>query len=524
MAMLATLAERITSSDRPRAVDASPCPFAAAHRHRHVPPDRRRGFDGPRPGARRALGRRQRRAPRADPGGRRRPSAGPSSGPKATPCSPHSGKPAPRSPPRSPPSARSRPTPGPRTPRSASGWASTAARPTAPATTTAGSRSAGPPGSPPSGTAARSSSPARPTSSPPTTCRPARPPATSACTSSRTCPDPSGSTSSTSRACRPSSRRSAPAGRRSATSGRGSRPSSGATTRSRTLRALLDDARLVTITGAGGIGKTSVATEAARAVEAEYADGAWFVPLATIEDPADVKALVARTIGLFDGTSRSAVETLPAFLAERSMLLVLDNFEHVLDAAAAVGELVRGVAPIARRRRRAARRCGSTGEHEYADRRCRLAERDGAGPAARRLFVERARAVRPDWDPGPDGAVVDEICALVDGLPLGIELAAARVSLLLPSGDPGPPCCPAAAAGERRARRARAAADARGRGGLEPRPPVAAAPAGLPPPFGVRGIVRRRARQARSCRPGQRLTRRSLSIPSTISPSSPARA
>ena len=192
------------------------------------------------------------------------------------------------------------------------------------------------------------------------------------------------------------------------------------------LRALLDDARLVTITGAGGIGKTSVATEAARAVEAEYADGAWFVPLATIEDPADVKALVARTIGLFDGTSRSAVETLPSFLAERSMLLVLDNFEHVLDAATAVGELVR-VSPRSRFVVTSRAPLRVTGEHEMPMAPLGV---HGEDAAARRLFVERARAVRPDWEPGADGAVVDEICALVDGLPLGIELAAARVSLL----------------------------------------------------------------------------------------------
>jgi class 3 adenylate cyclase len=192
------------------------------------------------------------------------------------------------------------------------------------------------------------------------------------------------------------------------------------------LVALLDDARLVTVTGAGGIGKTSVATEAARAVEADFADGAWFVPLATIDDPADVKALVARTIGLFDGTVRSAVETLPAFLAERSMLLVLDNFEHVLDAAAAVAELVR-VSPRSRFIVTSRAPLRVTGEHELPMAPLGV---DGADGAARRLFVERANALQPGWDPGTETAIVDEICALVDGLPLGIEIAAARVSLL----------------------------------------------------------------------------------------------
>ena len=108
------------------------------------------------------------------------------------------------------------------------------------------------------------------------------------------------------------------------------------------------------------------------------------------------------------------------------MLLVLDNFEHVLDAAAAVAELIR-VSPRSRFVVTSRAPLRVTGEHEMPM--APLGVR-GEDSAARRLFVERARAVRPSWDPGPDGEVVDEICALVDGLPLGIELAAARVSLL----------------------------------------------------------------------------------------------
>ena len=133
-------------------------------------------------------------------------------------------------------------------------------------------------------------------------------------------------------------------------------------------------------------------------VEAEYADGAWFVPLATIEDPADVKALVARTIGLFDGTSRSAVETLPAFLAERSMLLVLDNFEHVLDAARRPSPSSSASSPRSRFVVTSRAPLRVTGEHEMPM----------APLGVRRRGLGRATALRragagrpPELGPGP---------------------------------------------------------------------------------------------------------------------------
>jgi predicted ATPase/class 3 adenylate cyclase len=191
------------------------------------------------------------------------------------------------------------------------------------------------------------------------------------------------------------------------------------------LVGLLSRSRLVTLTGPGGIGKSSLATELARAVEADYPDGAWFVPLETVERAADMPGLIARTIGLYDGPTRSAVEALPTFLAERSMLLVLDNFEHVMEAATGIPTLLRGASGL--------RVIGTsraplhlTGEQEYPVPPLGRTDPD----AAIRLFVDRARAVLPGWEPGTDGATIGEICALLDGLPLGVELAAARVSLL----------------------------------------------------------------------------------------------
>jgi predicted ATPase/class 3 adenylate cyclase len=191
------------------------------------------------------------------------------------------------------------------------------------------------------------------------------------------------------------------------------------------LRDLVGRSRLVTLTGAGGIGKSSLALEVARSLQDDYPDGAWFVPLASLDSAGDVAGLIARTIGLFDGPTRSAVAALPSFLAERVMLLLLDNFEHVIGAVDVVTGLLRD-APTSRIIVTSRAPLHVTGEQEYP-----------VGPlgrtdtsAATRLFVDRARAVRPDWDPGPDAPVIDEICHLLDGLPLGVELAAARVALL----------------------------------------------------------------------------------------------
>jgi predicted ATPase/class 3 adenylate cyclase len=192
------------------------------------------------------------------------------------------------------------------------------------------------------------------------------------------------------------------------------------------VRALSDASRLVTLTGPGGSGKTRLAVEVARAIQSIFADGAWLVPLATIESSDDVLPLVARTIGLYDGSSRSAVETLPGFLADRSMLLILDNFEHVLAAAPQVADLLRE-SPSSRVIATSRAPLHLTGEQAYP------VQPLVVGEAARRLFVDRARAVRPSFEPGDDVETIDEICRLVDGLPLGIELAAARIGLLSPT-------------------------------------------------------------------------------------------
>ena len=191
------------------------------------------------------------------------------------------------------------------------------------------------------------------------------------------------------------------------------------------LEALLDESRLVTIVGPGGIGKTSLAIALGQRAGTSCRDGVWFVALDPVPEAALVGAAIAHAIGLYDGPGRAPIEGVGRWFADRSALLILDNFEHVLDAAVELPGLLRA-APGLRIVATSRAPLRIAGEQEYPLGPLALAD---AG-AAVRLFEDRARAVVPGWSAGDEQAVVEEICRLLDGLPLGVELAAARVGLL----------------------------------------------------------------------------------------------
>ncbi|RKE12273.1 AfsR/SARP family transcriptional regulator [Catellatospora citrea] len=202
------------------------------------------------------------------------------------------------------------------------------------------------------------------------------------------------------------------------------------------VRAALATSRLVTLTGPGGVGKTRLAMQLAAGAQG-YADGVRWCELGAITDPAAVGHALAAAIGARQQPGCDIEESVRAYLATRRLLLVVDNCEHVLDAAArlvasvqrscpqvavlatsraplgAPGELIQPIAPLP-----------VPGDETP----------DAAGSASVRLFADRARAVRPGLDlTGQNLAHVAEVCRRLDGLPLAIELAAARMRALNPA-------------------------------------------------------------------------------------------
>ena len=183
-------------------------------------------------------------------------------------------------------------------------------------------------------------------------------------------------------------------------------------------------ARLVTLTGPGGAGKTSLAVEAARAVAGSYRDGVRFVPLAGVTDPARVAPAVADAMGIGDRGPQEARELVGAWLAHRRALLVVDNCEHLVDTCADLVELLlrsatAGAAILATSREA----LGVPGEVQLPV--PPLADDDAVS-----LFADRAAAVDPGFALGDHHELVAHVCRRLDGMPLAIELAAARVKML----------------------------------------------------------------------------------------------
>ncbi len=198
------------------------------------------------------------------------------------------------------------------------------------------------------------------------------------------------------------------------------------------------DARLVTLTGIGGTGKTTLAQAVARTMLANFKDGVFFVELAGITNPELVASTIAQSVGVKEAGGRPILETLKDSLREKQMLLVIDNFEQVIDAAPLIAELiaVTGELKILMTSRILLH---LSIEREYAVPTLTLPSspqipvEELSNYEAIKLFVERARNAKPNFALTNENAEsVAEICARLDGLPLAIELAAARVKILSP--------------------------------------------------------------------------------------------
>lgn len=200
-----------------------------------------------------------------------------------------------------------------------------------------------------------------------------------------------------------------------------------------------EDVRLVTLTGAGGSGKTRLALQVATDLLHDFADGAFFVALAPIADPVFVVPTIAQALGVQEGGGRPLLETVKDELRMKHRLLVLDNFEQLLPASPQVGELL-AACPELKFLVTSRAALHLSGEHEAAVPPLGLPARRPPRPAedlsqypAVKLFIERVTAVRAEFViTNANAPAVAEICHRLDGLPLAIELAAARSKVLTP--------------------------------------------------------------------------------------------
>ena len=205
-----------------------------------------------------------------------------------------------------------------------------------------------------------------------------------------------------------------------------------------TVKRALADSRLVTLTGVGGAGKSRLALQAASDLVKDYADGTWLVELAPVSEPERVTSAVASGLAIPEDPHRTPAETLAEQLRSRQLLVVVDNCEHVLATCADLLAGLLSAAPGLRVLATSREGLGVPGEVVIPV--PSLAIPDEATEvdllpsfSAVQLFVERARAVRPDFELTPaNGKAVAQIVRRLDGIPLALELAAARVKVLSP--------------------------------------------------------------------------------------------
>jgi non-specific serine/threonine protein kinase len=204
------------------------------------------------------------------------------------------------------------------------------------------------------------------------------------------------------------------------------------------VRRLLERSRLLTLTGPGGCGKTRLALVAAGDLVGGFEDGAWLVELAALADPALVQGAVASTLGVREQPGTPSTETLSGYLRTKKLLLVLDNCEHLVEACAALAEALLRACPNLRILATSREALGIAGEIRLTvpplslpDPRHLPAVGNLVHYEAANLFVERAKAVKPEFALTERNAMsVAQICYRLDGIPLALELAAARVRVL----------------------------------------------------------------------------------------------
>ena len=204
-------------------------------------------------------------------------------------------------------------------------------------------------------------------------------------------------------------------------------------------RLLHPGTRFLTLTGPGGTGKTRLGLQVAAEVLDDFPHGVWFVDLTTITDPALVPAAIAAALRVQEAGGLPVVESVKSYLRDKHVLLVLDNFEQLLPAASIVAEVL-AAAPLLTVLVMSRVPLHLRSEREFPVPALQLPDRTALPPRellsqyeSVRLFIERAQDVRPDWTiTDANAPAVAEICYRLDGLPLAIELAAARVKALTP--------------------------------------------------------------------------------------------
>ncbi len=193
---------------------------------------------------------------------------------------------------------------------------------------------------------------------------------------------------------------------------------------------LLAEHRLVTLLGMGGLGKTRLAIEAAAQAGGAFPDGVWFVDLAAVTDAGAVGLAAAGVFGIANQAGKSIEASLVDALSGRRLLIVLDNCEHVTAAAASLAHALLAACPQVKIIATSREVLAISGEHVWP---IRPLPCDGDTTPAVQLFLERARAVAPDFVLGDQGEVISHLCRALDGIPLAIELAAARMRSMSPA-------------------------------------------------------------------------------------------